>query len=158
MTDENIYQAPSSDLDFEKNDKLEFAGFWIRVLASIIDTILIMVITYPLLTLIYGIDYWASDSFLIGFWDLLISYILPAIAVILFWVYRSATPGKILLGLHIISLGDTKKLSVGQSIGRYFAYFPSMLCLFIGIIWVAFDKRKQGWHDKLANTAVVKRQ
>jgi uncharacterized RDD family membrane protein YckC len=31
-----------------------------------------------------------------------------------------------------------------------------MLPLFIGLIWVAFDKKKQSWHDKLAGTVVVR--
>jgi uncharacterized RDD family membrane protein YckC len=47
-------------------------------------------------------------------------------------------------------------LSVGQSIGRYLGYYVSMIPLFIGLIWVAFDKRKQGWHDKLAGTVVIR--
>ncbi len=45
--------------------------------------------------------------------------------------------------------------SAGQLVGRYFAYIPAMLFLMLGIIWVAFDKRKQGWHDKLAGTVVI---
>ncbi|MBL8320870.1 MAG: RDD family protein, partial [Acinetobacter sp.] len=43
-----------------------------------------------------------------------------------------------------------------QSIIRYVGYFPAMMALFIGIFWVAFDKRKQGWHDKMANTVVIR--
>jgi uncharacterized RDD family membrane protein YckC len=47
-------------------------------------------------------------------------------------------------------------LTVGQSIGRYLAYFVAMLPMFLGIIWVAFDPREQGWHDKLAGTVVIR--
>lgn len=43
-------------------------------------------------------------------------------------------------------------------IGRYLGYFVSMLFLGLGCIWVAFDSRKQGWHDKLAGTVVVRRK
>jgi uncharacterized RDD family membrane protein YckC len=42
-------------------------------------------------------------------------------------------------------------------VGRYFAYFLSTIPLGLGLIWVAFDKRKQGWHDKLAGTVVIKK-
>jgi len=49
------------------------------------------------------------------------------------------------------------KPSTGQLIGRYFGYYLSMIPLFLGFIWVAFDKRKQGWHDKLAGTVVIRR-
>mgnify|MGYP000057734147 CR=1 FL=1 len=156
MEKENIYQAPSSVLDRGEEEEVVYAGFWVRVIASIIDTVILLLVSSPLLLLIYGKNYWVSDSFSKGFWDYIISYAFPAIAIILFWHYKSATPGKMLLGLKIVSLGTTQQLSVGQSIGRYLAYFPSMFVFMIGIIWVAFDRRKQGWHDKLANTVVIK--
>jgi uncharacterized RDD family membrane protein YckC len=41
-------------------------------------------------------------------------------------------------------------------VGRYFAYFVSTIPFCLGFLWVAFDKRKQGWHDKLAHTVVVR--
>ncbi len=44
----------------------------------------------------------------------------------------------------------------GQMIGRYFAYFISTIPLCLGFLWIAFDKKKQGWHDKLAGTVVVR--
>ncbi len=157
MNKDNIYKTPESDLSIENNGVLEFAGFWVRVIASIIDTIMIMIITLPLLYLVYGAAIWESGSMVNGFWDVIISYILPAVIVVLFWCYKSATPGKMILGLKVISLGDSEKLSVGQSVGRYIGYFPAMFIFMLGIIWVAFDKNKQGWHDKLANTAVVKK-
>lgn len=155
MQDENLYQPPSSDLLSERNTELRYAGFWIRVAAALIDTLLMMMITFPLLMTIYGSEILQSGAMINGVWDFLISYIFPAVAVILFWIYKSATPGKMLCGLKVISLGKSEKLSVGQSIGRYLAYYPATLVLMLGLIWVAFDKRKQGWHDKLANTAVV---
>lgn len=158
MSDSNIYQAPASDLDTQiDSDHMEFAGFWIRAGASIIDSILLLIITTPLLLAVYGIDYWTSESFINGVWDFLISYIFPAVAVILFWVYKSATPGKMWLGLQVVSLGEDRKISSGQAVGRYIAYYLSAIVLCLGYIWVAFDRRKQGWHDKLTNTAVIKK-
>lgn len=153
---ESIYKTPESDL-LEQTEELKFAGFWIRVAASIVDSLLIMLLTLPLLSAIYGVDYWTTSAMSSGIWDTLISYILPAVVVILFWIYKSATPGKMLFKLEVISLGDNKKISSMQAIGRYLGYFPAMIVLFLGFIWVAFDKRKQGWHDKMANTAVVKK-
>ena len=75
---------------------LEYAGFWIRIWATIIDTILLMLITFPLLVSIYGWDYLDAEKtgFIAGPEDFLISWVLPAIAVITFWIYRAATPGK----------------------------------------------------------------
>ncbi|MBV1959617.1 MAG: RDD family protein [Pseudomonadales bacterium] len=134
----------------------EYAGFWIRVGAAIIDSILIGVVSLPLLLAIYGDDYWHDDSALRGGWDLIISYLLPAIVVIVFWVYKSATPGKMITKLTIVDAETGGKPSTGQFIGRYLGYYVSMIPLFLGIIWVGFDKRKQGWHDKLAGTVVIK--
>ena len=86
--------------------------------------------------------------------DFLISWLLPAIAVIIFWICKSATPGKLIT--KIIDQKSGGKLSIVQSLVRYFSYYISILPLFLGIIWVAFDKKKQGWHDKIAGTVVVK--
>ena len=134
----------------------EYAGFWIRTGAAIIDTILMLIIIAPILTAIYGTDYWVSESLVQGGWDVLFNYILPAIAVIIFWVYKSATPGKMATKLTIVDAKTGGKPSTGQFIGRYFGYYVSMLPLLLGIIWVGIDKRKQGWHDKLAGTVVIK--
>ncbi len=48
-------------------------------------------------------------------------------------------------------------LSNGQAIGRYLAYYVSSIPLGLGLLWVAFDRRKQGWHDKLAGTFVIRK-
>ena len=134
-----------------------YAGFWIRVGASLIDTILIMVLTFPIATAIYGEAYWDSESLVAGLWDVVLSYILPAITVIVFWVYKSATPGKMITNLIIVDAETGGKPSTGQFVGRYFAYYLSAIPLLLGFIWVAFDKRKQGWHDKLAGTVVIRK-
>ncbi len=135
----------------------EYAGFWIRVVASLIDTILLMIIIYPLLSAIYGKAYWSSGSLSLGVWDVLFSYVLPAVAVIVFWIYKSATPGKMVTRLVIVDAKTGGKPSTGQFIGRYLAYYLSAIPLCLGFIWVAFDKRKQGWHDKLAGTVVIRK-
>jgi len=137
-------------------DKVEYAGFWIRTLAAVIDTILMVTLIFPVLAFIYGKDYWLGESFFMGFWDLIFNYLLPAVVVILFWIYKSATPGKMLLKLSIVDEKTGGKPSTGQLIGRYLGYYVSMLPLMLGIIWVGVDKRKQGWHDKLAGTMVIK--
>ena len=80
---------------------------------------------------------------------------LPAVATILFWKARQATPGKMALSLKIVDAQTGQPMSTGQAIGRYFAYFVSAIGLMLGYLWVAFDRRKQGWHDKLAGTVVV---
>ena len=134
----------------------EYAGFWIRTGAAIIDSILMLIIIIPMLMAIYGTNYWLGESLVQGFWDVLLNYIFPAIAVIVFWVKKSATPGKMATKLTIVDAKTGEKPSTGQFIGRYLGYYVSMIPLFLGIIWVGIDKRKQGWHDKLAGTVVIR--
>lgn len=141
-----------------QDNNFEYVGFWPRVGATIIDTIVVTLTTAPLLVSIYGWDYFADadQPFISGFADFLISWVLPAIAVILFWLYKQATPGKMAISARVVDAQTGNRLTVGQAIGRYLAYFVAMLPLFLGIIWVAFDPRKQGWHDKLAGTVVIR--
>lgn len=137
-------------------NKLEYVGFWARLGASILDWILTIVVTFPLLFIIYGDQHLESDAFIEGPADFVISWVLPAVAVIAFWAAKQATPGKMAVGAKIVDDKTGKTPSVGQLIGRYFAYFLSTLPLCLGFIWVAFDGKKQGWHDKLAGTVVVR--
>lgn len=142
-----------NELDTEQ---LEYVGFWPRVGASAIDTVLLLVITAPLVTLVYGRQYWSSSNLFQGPADFLINWFLPAVAVVLFWIYRQATPGKIAVGARIVDARTGGKPTSRQLVVRYLGYYVSIIPLMAGIVWVAFDPRKQGWHDKLAGTVVVR--
>ena len=142
----------------DDNSELEYAGFWIRVWASIIDSFLAAIILLPLLTAVYGTAYWDSDRFVQGPIDFLLSWVAPAVAVLLFWVSRQATPGKMAVGARIVDAKTGGKPSTGQLLGRYAGYYLAMIPMFLGFIWVGFDSRKQGWHDKLAGTVVVRKK
>jgi uncharacterized RDD family membrane protein YckC len=137
---------------------LEYVGFWARVGAAIIDSLLILAIVGPLTYWAFGPSYFTIGS--TGTFghlvDFLINAVLPAAAVIIFWVYRQATPGKIAVGARIVDERTGGRPSTGQLIGRYFAYYVSIIPFGLGLLWVAFDSRKQGWHDKLAHTLVVR--
>lgn len=137
-------------------EKQQYGGFWIRVIAALIDSALLIALTLPLLLWIYGESYLSSEQIIAGPADLLVSWILPAIAVIVFWRYRSATPGKMVTKLKIVDADSGGPPSTGQLIGRYLGYYVATIPLALGLLWVAFDDRKQGWHDKLANTVVVR--
>ncbi|AZZ90638.1 RDD family protein [Hahella sp. KA22] len=153
----NPYQAPQAELTPEiHQEDMDYVGFWARTGASIIDSLIMMAITYPILISLYGFNYFDGETFIAGTADALLNYVLPAIAVILFWVYRSATPGKMLVNAVIVDAKTGAKPSKGQLIGRYFAYYLSLLPLGLGFLWVAWDPKKQGFHDKLAGTVVVR--
>jgi len=162
----NPYSTPHSNddeieaLPVDAQDvRIQYVGFWPRVGATIIDSLLIGVITWPLLTAMYGDEYWSSDADVIfhGPMDFILSFVFPVVAVTAFWFMKQATPGKMALRMKIVDRETGNNPSVGQCIGRYLAYFLSALPLGLGFIWVGFDKRKQGWHDKLSGTVVVRK-
>jgi hypothetical protein len=69
----------------------------------------------------------------------------------------STTLGKALFGLRVIDAKTQDRLNVGKALGRSLSYLISSLALGLGFITIAFDKNKQGWHDKIAKTIVVRK-
>ena len=142
-----------------ESDAPKYVGFWMRTWAFMLDTILILLVIMPLGWMIYGDEYFAeSTEVYADSTDMLLSSFFPAIVVIFFWHYKSATPGKMVISARIVDARTGNKPSTGQFIGRYFAYILSSLPFGLGFLWVAWDRRKQGWHDKLASTVVVRKQ
>lgn len=139
-------------------DQLEYVGFWARVGATLIDSLLIVAITSPLLFFVYGANYFLSEASVRGPANILISYVLPTLAVIVFWHLKQATPGKMVLGAKIVDVKTGLPPTTGKLVIRYFAYIISMIPLGLGYLWVAFDPKKQAWHDKLAGTVIVRRK
>jgi uncharacterized RDD family membrane protein YckC len=132
-----------------------YVGFWKRLLAFFIDTLILVTVFVTIAIAIYGRRYvqLASQGQTLLF-DVLVQFVLPAVAAILFWRYRGATPGKMLVSARIVDAATLGAPSTGKLIGRYFAYIVSSIFM-LGFIWIAFDRRKQGWHDKLAGTVVI---
>lgn len=62
------------------------------------------------------------------------------------------------ISAKIVDVKTGNAASTGQLIGRYFAYYLSLIPIGLGFVWVAFDARKQGWHDKLAGTVVIRKK
>ncbi len=149
--DQKPDQAPQSEAAAANKSDPVYAGFWIRLGAHIIDFILFMFLLIPLLIGVYGLDSIAAGKPGGIISDILMTVAL-SIVVIVFWVYRSATPGKMVFRIKIVDAKTGGKLSTGQLIGRLLAYN----LLVVGFLSVPFDKRKQGWHDKLAGTVVIK--
>ena len=156
----NPYQPPETDLSLDasaNNRSIKYAGFWARAIATIIDSILWLMVALPSLYLIYGMKYFsaANSSMIAGPADALINWIIPIFVILAFWYYKQATPAKILLKMKIVDAQTGNAPTLTQFIIRYLAYIPSMLVFGLGFLWVAWDQRKQGWHDKLAGTVVV---
>jgi uncharacterized RDD family membrane protein YckC len=89
--------------------------------------------------------------------DIWIQLVLPLLAMIVLWRYRSATPGLMLVSAKIVDATTLAPTSVGKLTVRAVALLVMWLLFvpLIGVLWIAFDKRKQGWHDKIAGTVVV---
>ena len=134
----------------------EYAGFWIRVAAALIDTILLILVFSIPLSLIYGSGYWTSSNAAEGSWNALFQYIVPLVLTVWFWKKYLGTPGKMLLRLRVVDAHTGQAISTPKAIGRYLGYYVSVLPLMLGIIWVGIDKKKQGFHDKLAGTVVIR--
>lgn len=139
-----------------------YAGFWRRLLATIIDSLLLMPVLAVLLQLVYGGAYWrwaASHGGMFEMYgpaDLLINYLLPLVLTVFFWVRLRGSPGKLLLGCRVVDARSGGTLGVGQAVLRWFAYIASTLPLCLGFVWIAWDARKQGFHDKIAGSVVVR--
>jgi|SRR3990170_1544037 len=125
------------------------AGFWIRTFAYIIDGIGVGIVS-GIIASIIGDGPGGSTS--TG-----LNIILGLAYFAYFW---SAQGGGQTLGMRVLNLKvvrtDGSALTITQALIRYFGLFVSFLCLFIGVIWVAFDADKQGWHDKIAGTYVIR--
>lgn len=134
-------------------DEAVYAGFWARFFASALDNIIQLLLLIPLMFMLFGRDVFSTPEFDMGV--TLIQLLLPMIWVILFWRFKSATPGKIMMGMSIVdaTTGDTP--GVFKLILRYFGYVISTIPCLLGFFWIAWDKRKQGFHDMIANTVVV---
>jgi uncharacterized RDD family membrane protein YckC len=147
---------------FQPQAAPEYAGFWIRVLASFIDALISCVVFFPL-GIVIGILVVASGSDPNSSDVLLLRLATQGLSIVVGWLYSAicessswqGTVGKKVVGLRVTDL-DGRRISFGRATGRHFGKILSTLILFIGFIMVALTEKKQGLHDLLAGTLVVK--
>jgi len=139
-------------------EDIEYGGFWRRLGAALIDRVLFVVLLGLLQLAIYGLPspeaLAAAEDSGFGFDGLFQELVMFVVSVAL-WVRFTGTPGKLLLNCHVVDAESLGPVSLRQGVLRYLGYIVSALPLFAGFFWIAFDKRKQGFHDKIANTVVV---
>jgi uncharacterized RDD family membrane protein YckC len=131
----------------------DYAGFWPRAAAFTIDWLIAIVIAVPVMVVVFGIRQVSLDPAEHS-WDLL-GVLAVAAVVIGFWRYCGATPGKLAVAVKIVDAKTLAPPSTWRLVVRFLAYFVSALPLYLGFLWVAVDRRKQGWHDKIAGTIVI---
>lgn len=137
------------------------AGFWIRVVATIIDAILVFILQFVLgsLLAVTGSVSGGADEGAVGNMVILIQifgYILSFAYYIVFTGHCGQTPGKMALRIKVIRT-DGSQISYGRAAFREVpAKFISGIIFGIGYLMVAFDEQKQGLHDRMADTYVIK--
>ena len=146
-----------------------YGGFWQRSLAFFIDNVILSFISA--LLLIIGIAaLWLSSSTTLKelSWgritNLTVSFfilyhlVLVLVGMLYFTYFHGTagqTPGKMILGLKVVQ-ADGKAMNLGIAFLRWVGYIVSSLVFYLGFIWIAFDKRKRGWHDRIAGTIVIR--
>jgi uncharacterized RDD family membrane protein YckC len=148
---------------------LEFAGFWRRLTAALIDLFALAVISSVIFLIFapyqwFGFNgFWATgDVFKEPVWRALpylvggnlLSLLVNIAYFVGFWLWRGQTPGKMLMNIKLVRT-DASNVTISVALLRYLGYIVSGAVLFIGFIWIAFDSQKQGFHDKMAETYVV---
>lgn len=136
-----------------------YAGFWKRFLAYWVDTLIIGLITIPLNSL-SALGQVAASSpathVTVNPIGGLIGLAVTVAYFVFFWVHeKGQTLGHRLLALRVVR-EDGKPIDIGTAVIRYIGYIISSAILMLGFLWVAWDPKKQGWHDKIAKTFVVK--
>jgi uncharacterized RDD family membrane protein YckC len=119
----------------------EFAGFGARLLAFAIDWLIFFVVSVPISLLFYELSP--------------LMPLLGGAAAVAFWRRYGATPGKLAVGVRIVDARTGGTPPTGRLVLRLLCYVLSAAPLYLGFLWIAFDRRKQGWHDKIAGTLVI---
>ena len=122
----------------------KYAGFWIRAAATIVDTFLFILITVPLLFLIYGWAYFDDTTDIIaGPADLIISWILLIVVIIVLWLKKQATPGKMLFSLKLVDAKTGRAISAKQAIIRYLGYIVLRSHFVLALYWQHFTAKSR---------------
>jgi len=146
-----------------------YGGVWRRCLAFLIDQIIlysIYLVFFLMGVLAYTFGHLACGDlfspgaspdmgswFMILYWGVVV--VVTALYFTCFVAVTGQTPGKMVLGLKVVPVEDGI-MTFGMAFLRWTGYIVSSFFFYLGFIWIAFDSRKQGWHDKIAGTVVIR--
>ncbi|HEY32558.1 MAG TPA: RDD family protein [Dehalococcoidia bacterium] len=149
---------------------VDYAGFWIRFWAFLIDTLIIVGISLlynGIWGLASGAGFWgeeATDPLLpdavassgSSLWAVSsgILFLIVVAYFICFWRWRGQTPGKMIMRLKIVHFNGAG-MGWGGAVMRFLGYIISILLVLSGFFWIPVDIRRQGFHDKIADTFVI---
>jgi uncharacterized RDD family membrane protein YckC len=163
--------APMAPYQAQYTGGQTYAGFWIRLVARLLDSLIVgipLAIVLGILLLAGGglaagtnnADQNTQNAAAAVFSGIFIVFYLVAIAVSIgYWVYFWGTTGSTfgmrVLRLRVVDANTGGPIGIPRALVRWLMTIVNSWACYIGWIWVAFDSRKQGWHDKVANSVVL---
>lgn len=153
---------PSEERPNASREALEYAGFWRRMTADVLDNLLLL----PIMSLLAP-THWPTQWTVAGLIQAtqqsatedpgrqLLGFLLAIAYSVFFWVRYLGTPGKLLCHCHLVDARTLGPLTVKQSLLRNLGYLVSWGTLGLGFLWIIWDKHKQGFHDKIAGSVVL---
>lgn len=149
------YKSPGANMN-EGEGKREYMGFWLRAVAFLVDNIWVSIVLLAVILGLVSAGLLDVDYEGMNVDGVLLQFLIPFILVIMLWIRYASTPGKMIFRAKILDADTYEAVPTGRLLIRYIGYFVSAIPLFLGFFWIAFDDKKQGFHDKLARTVVVK--
>ena len=158
-----------------ENSTPRYAGFWVRAIASILDTFILALPLMIFVAIISGGEYMDLSAMQEAMmqaqsgnvqalqhspktsmqWEIVFELLMAAVIIVFWKRWMGATPGKKIMGITVVDAKTLSLMSNQQAITRYIGYLASILPLGFGFFIVAFRKDKRALHDLLANTAVI---
>ncbi len=153
----------TSDNPFDsKSAKQIYAGFWLRLAAYLMDTIIFtaaFVVLFFIVILLSTVLF--QVTFNLEYLRIIIAIPVLVLQCLYFSLFESsekqATIGKLIVGIQVVNY-DGKRIQFGTALGRFFAKILSTLSLYIGFLMALWTDKKQTLHDKMTNTLVVIKQ
>jgi len=142
------------DSPINQTGQLNYAGFWIRVAAVLIDSLIMCVV----IGLVVGLTFALAGSAENAVGMIIVVYLLAFVGGIGYFVVMESSPkqatfGKQAMGIKV-GKANGERITTANALGRTLGRWLSSAIFYIGYIMVAFDAKNQGLHDKLANTYV----
>jgi uncharacterized RDD family membrane protein YckC len=142
---------------------LAYAGFWIRFASYLIDVIPIWIVV-GIVDASAGVGTTCSSNpnggvvctggfGYVGSW---LALLVLGVYWVLTWSLMGASLGQKALGMRVVDASNGRRIDIGRALIRFVGFVISSLPFALGLIWAGFDARKQGWHDKMAGTFVVR--
>lgn len=147
---------------------IEFAPHGPRLVAYILDSIILTIVEIPLFLVAIVVLYAGAvvsrgrvvsiepGSALLFLLLLLVCLLVALLYFPFFWARGGQTPGMRPFGLRVVRDHDGSRIGWGTALLRLIGIYVAAAVLYIGFIWIFIDKRRRGWQDLIAGTVVVK--